>query len=137
MFKASASTSCANQINKFFSRAKAVHLTTIILPSCNYYGDPTHKASECNILSEDFFYDYYGKERHHDVVYFAKFSERKQLQLSQQNLLASSIAPQPKAKASQPSTQAFFTKGNSSKNAKKKEHNVDKRKVFQAHVTQV
>ncbi len=114
-----------------------MHLTTIILPSCNYYGDPTHKASECNIPSEDFFYDYYGKEGHHDVVYFAKFLERKQLQLPQQNLLAFSIAPQPKAKASQPSTQAFFTKGNSSKNAKKKEHNADKREVLQAHATQV
>jgi hypothetical protein len=52
-------------------------------------------------------------------------------------LLASSIAPQLKAKARQPSTQAFPTQGNYSKNAKKKEHNVDKREVFQAHVAQV
>ncbi len=37
----------------------------------------------------------------------------------------------------QPSTQVFPTKGNFSKNAKKKEHNVDKREVFQAHATQV
>jgi len=29
------------------------------------------------------------------------------------------------------------TKGNSNKNAKKKEHNADKREVFQAHVIQV
>jgi hypothetical protein len=52
-------------------------------------------------------------------------------------MLASSTAPQPKAKAPQPSTHAFPTKGNSSKNVKKKEHNVDKREVFQAHVAQV
>jgi hypothetical protein len=49
------------------------------------------------------------------------------------NLLASSVAPQPKAKTPQPSTQVFPTKGNSSKNAKEKEHNVDKREVLQAH----
>jgi dynactin complex subunit len=29
------------------------------------------------------------------------------------------------------------TKGNSSKNAKKKEHNVDKKEVFQAHAIQI
>jgi hypothetical protein len=52
-------------------------------------------------------------------------------------LPASSISPQLKAKAPQPSIQAFPTKGNSSKNAKKKEHNVDKREVFQAHAIQV
>jgi hypothetical protein len=63
--------------------------------------------------------------------------ERKQLRLPQQNLLTSFIAPQPKAKALQPSTQAFPTKGNSSKNAKKKEHNADKREVLQAHAAQV
>jgi hypothetical protein len=53
------------------------------------------------------------------------------------NLPASFVAPQPKAKAPQPSIQAFPTKGNFNKNVKKKEHNVDKREVFQAHVTQV
>jgi hypothetical protein len=52
-------------------------------------------------------------------------------------LPTSSIAPQPKAKAPQPSTQAFPTRGNSSKNVKKKEHNANKREVFQAHVAQV
>jgi hypothetical protein len=46
-------------------------------------------------------------------------------------------SPQPKAKAPQPSTHVFPTKGNSSKNAKKKEHNADKREVFQAHAIQV
>jgi hypothetical protein len=45
--------------------------------------------------------------------------------------------PQPKAKAPQLSTHAFPTKGNSNKNVKKKEHNVDKREVLQAHATQV
>ncbi len=47
------------------------------------------------------------------------------------------VTPQPKAKAPQPSIQVFPIKGNSSKDAKKKEHNVDKREVFQAHVVQV
>ncbi len=60
-----------------------------------------------------------------------------QLLLPWQNLLSSFTAPQPKANAPQPSTHAFPTKGNSSKNAKKKEHNVDKREVLQAHVVQV
>jgi hypothetical protein len=63
--------------------------------------------------------------------------ELKQLRLPRQNPLASSVALQPKAKAPQPSIQAFPTKGNSSKNAKKNEHNVDKREVFQAHAVQV
>jgi hypothetical protein len=118
-------------------RAKAVHLATPILPSYNYCGNPAHKASECNIPSEDLFCDYCGKEGHHEVVCFAKFSERKQLQLPQQNLPTSSVATQPKAKALQPSTQAFPTKGNSNKNAKKKEHNANKKEVFQAHAIQV
>jgi hypothetical protein len=48
-----------------------------------------------------------------------------------------SATPQPKAKAPQPSTQAFPTKSNSNKNVQKKEHNVDKREVLQAHVVQV
>ncbi len=45
-----------------FSRAKAVHLAAPILTSCNYCGNLAHKASECNILSEDFFCDYWGKK---------------------------------------------------------------------------
>ncbi len=60
-----------------FSRTKAVHLATPILPFCNYCGNPTHKASECNIPFEDIFCDYYGKKRHHEFVYFAKFPEWK------------------------------------------------------------
>jgi hypothetical protein len=52
-------------------------------------------------------------------------------------LLTPFVAPRPKAKAPQPSTQAFLTKGNSSKNVKKKEHNADKREVLQAHAIQV
>ncbi len=52
-------------------------------------------------------------------------------------MLTSSIAPQPKTKALQPSIHVFPTKGNSSKNVKKKEHNADKKEVFQAHATQV
>jgi hypothetical protein len=44
------------------SMAKGVHSTTPILPSCNYCGNPAHKASECNIPSEDLFCDYYGKK---------------------------------------------------------------------------
>ncbi len=52
-------------------------------------------------------------------------------------LPTSSSALQPKAKAPQPSTQIFSTKGNSSKNAKKKEHNADKKDVLQAHAIQI
>ncbi len=43
---------------------KAVHLVAPILPSYNHYGNPTHKANECNIPSKDFFCDYCGKEGH-------------------------------------------------------------------------
>jgi hypothetical protein len=59
------------------SKAKAVHLVSPILPSCNYYGNHAHKASECNIPSEDLFCDYCGKEGHQEAVYSAKFPERK------------------------------------------------------------
>jgi hypothetical protein len=114
-----------------------VHSATPILPSCNYCGNPAHKASECNIPSKDLFCDYCGKEGHQEAVCFAKFPEQKQLRLPRQNLLASFVAPQLKTKAPQPSSHAFPTKGNSSKNAKKKEHNVDKKEVLQAHATQV
>jgi hypothetical protein len=114
-----------------------MHSFAPILPSCNYYGNPGHKASECNIPFEDLICDYCGKKRHHEIVCFAKFLERKQLQLPRQNLPASSVAFQPKAKAPQPSTQVFPTKGNSSKNVKKKEHNADKREVLQAHAIQI
>jgi hypothetical protein len=44
---------------------------------------------------------------------------------------------QPKTKAPQPSIHVFPTKGNFSKNAKKKEHNVDKREVLQAYDVEV
>jgi len=44
------------------SRTKVVHSATPILPFCNYCGNPAHKVSECNILSEDLFCDYCGKE---------------------------------------------------------------------------
>jgi hypothetical protein len=110
-----------------------VHSATPIQPSCNYCGNPTHKASECNIPSEDLFCDYCGKEKHQESVYFAKFPKRKQLRLQQQNVSASFVVPQPKAKALQPSTRALPTNGNSNKNAKKKEHNANKREVLQAH----
>jgi hypothetical protein len=119
------------------SRTKAMHSATPILPSCNYCGNPAHKASECNIPFEDLFCDYCGKEGHQEFVYFAKFPERKQLRLQWQNLPASSAAPQPKAKAPQRSTQALPTKGNSNKNAEKNEQNADKREVLQAHAIQV
>jgi len=61
------------------SRTKAVHLATPILLSCNYCGNPAHKANECNIPSEDLFCDYCGKEGHQASVYFAKFPKQKQL----------------------------------------------------------
>jgi hypothetical protein len=114
-----------------------VHSATPILPSCNYCGDHAHKANECNIPSKDLFCDYCGKEGHQESVYFAKFPERKQLRLQRQNLPTSSAVPQPKAKASQSSTKALPTKGNSNKNAKKKEQNANKREVLQAHAIQV
>jgi len=107
-----------------------VHSAAPILPSYNYYGNLAHKASQCNIPSENLFCDYCGKEGHQEVVYFAKFLEQKQLRLPWQNLSASSTTPQPKAKAPQPLTQVFPTKGIYSKNVKKKEHNVDKKEVF-------
>jgi hypothetical protein len=47
-----------------FSKAKAVHSTTPILPSCNYYVNFAHKASEFNNPSKDLFGDYCGKEGH-------------------------------------------------------------------------
>jgi hypothetical protein len=53
------------------------------------------------------------------------------------NLLASFATLQPKANALQPSTEAFPTNGNSSKNVKKKEHNANKKEVLQAHAIQV
>jgi hypothetical protein len=114
-----------------------VHLSPSILPSYNYCGNLAHKASEFNIPSKDLFCDYCGKEGHQEVVYFAKFLERKQPRLPRQNFPTSSVAPQPKAKAFQPSTQAFPTNDNSSKNVKKKEHNVDKREVLQALAIQI
>ncbi|CAM6062936.1 unnamed protein product [Sphagnum tenellum] len=63
------------------SRTKAVHSATPILPSCNYCGNCAHKASECNIPSEDLFCDYCGKEGHQESVSFVKFPEWKQLRL--------------------------------------------------------
>ncbi len=57
------------------SRAKVMHLVTPILPSCNYYGNLAHKASECNIPFEDLLCDYCGKDGHQEVVYFAMFPE--------------------------------------------------------------
>jgi len=120
-----------------FSRAKVVHSAAPILPSCNYFGNPAHKTNECNIPSEDLFRDYCEKEGHQEAICFAKFPEWKQLRLPRQNLQTSFIVLQPKAKAPQPFTQALPTKGNSNKNTKKKEHNVDKREVLQAHAIQV
>jgi hypothetical protein len=74
------------------SRAKAVHSATSIPPFCNYCANPAHKVNEWNIPSEDLFCDYCGKEGHQEAICFNKFSGRKQLQLPQQNLLASAIA---------------------------------------------
>jgi hypothetical protein len=119
------------------SRTKVVHLTSPILPSFNYCGNLAHKANECNIFSEDLFCDCCGQVGQQEAVCFAKFPEWKQLRLSQQNMSASFVALQLKAKAPQPSTWAFPTKGNSSKNAKKKEQNINKREVLQGHAIQV
>jgi len=59
------------------SKAKAVHSVTPILPSCNYCGNPPHKASEHNIASKNPFCDYCGKEGHQGAIYFAKFPKQK------------------------------------------------------------
>ncbi len=59
------------------SRAKAVHSIAPILPSYNYYGNPVHKASECNIPFKDLFWDYCEKKGHREAICFAKFPERK------------------------------------------------------------
>ncbi len=58
-----------------------MHSVAPIVPSYNYYGNPTHKANECNIPSEDLFCDYCEKEGHQVAVCFAKFPERNQLWL--------------------------------------------------------
>ncbi len=71
------------------------------------------------------------------VIIIEKRDIRKQFWLPRQNLLTSSAPRQSKIKALQPSTQAFPIESNSNKNVKKKEHNVDKREVLQAHVAQV
>ncbi len=76
-----------------FLKVKTMHSVAPILPFYNYYDNPTHKASECNIPSENIFCDYCGKEEYKEVVYFAKFSKWKQLRLPQQNLPASSATP--------------------------------------------
>jgi hypothetical protein len=47
-----------------------MHSIAPILVSYNYCGNLAHKASECNIASEFFFCDYYGKERNQEVVCF-------------------------------------------------------------------
>ncbi len=62
------------------SRAKTLHSVSPILPSCNYYGNLAHKASECNNPFEDLFCDYCGKKGHREAICFAKFSGWKQLQ---------------------------------------------------------
>ncbi len=117
----------------FSSRAKVVHSAAPIVPSCNYYGNPAHKTNECNILSEDLFCDYCGKEGHQEAICFCQVPGTETTLIPRQNLLTSFATLQLKAKAPQPSTQAFPTKGNYSKNVKKKEHNADKREVLQAH----
>ncbi len=61
------------------SKAKAVHLAAPILLFYNYCGNPTHKASECNIPSKGLFCDYCGKEGNQEAICFAKFSKWKQL----------------------------------------------------------
>ncbi len=55
------------------SRAKVVHSVAPTLPSCNYCGNFSHKASECNIPFKDLFCDYCGKKGHQEAICFAKF----------------------------------------------------------------
>ena len=119
------------------SRTKSAHLAAPILPSCNYCGNPDHKAHECNIPSEELFCDFCGKEGHQEAVCFAKFPERKQLRQPRQNLQQPAAAPPPKGKAAQPSSQGILTKSNFSKGSKKKEYQAAKKEVLQAQATQV
>jgi hypothetical protein len=69
MFKASASTSYANQIITFFFKGQSdalgcTHPTFLQLLCYSY-----PKASECNIHLEDLFCDYYGKEGYQDCLF--------------------------------------------------------------------
>ncbi len=61
--------------------ALITHSVAPIVPSCNYRGNPPHKASECNIPSEDLFCDYCGKEGHQEAICFANL-KGKSLQLA-------------------------------------------------------
>ena len=119
------------------SRTKTAHFAAPILPSCNYCGNPDHKAHECNIPSEELFCDYCGKEGHQEAVCFAKFPERKQLRQPRQNLPQPAAAPPPKGKAAQPSSQGFPSKSGFSKGSKKKEYQAAKKEVLQAQATKV
>jgi hypothetical protein len=98
-FKSQPPPAASTRSSHSSSRAKAVHSIAPIPPSYNYYGNPAHKANECNIPSEDLFCDYCGKNGHQEAIYFVKFPKRKQFQLSRQNLPTSSATPQPKVKA--------------------------------------
>jgi hypothetical protein len=98
-------------------------------------GNPAHKVSECNIPSKDIFCDYFGKKGHKKAVCFAKFPKRKELQLPRQILPTSFVAPSTKSQGTLTFHSGFPTKGNSNKNDK--EHNDDKKEVFQAHAIQV
>jgi hypothetical protein len=56
-----------------------VHSATLIVPSCNYCGNPAHKPNECKIPFKDLFCDYCGKEEHQEAICFNKFPKQKEL----------------------------------------------------------
>ncbi len=114
-----------------------MHSTTPILPSYNYYGNPTHKVNECNIPFKDLLLLLLWVRGTLGSYLFCQVPRTKATPINMTKFASIFCCLSPKTKAPQPSTQAFPTKGNSNKNVKKSEQNVDKREVLEAHVVQV
>jgi hypothetical protein len=135
MFKAFASTSYATRSSHYSSRAKAMHSTAPILPSCNYCGNHAHKVSECNIPFKDLFCAYCGK-RDIKSCLFCQISETKVTSIITVKFTNIFRCLSTKSQGTSAFHSSFPTKGNSNKNVKKKEHNANKREVLQAHAIQ-
>ncbi len=95
----------------FSSRAKVVHLTTPILFSCNDCGNLIHKANECNIPSKDFFYDYYVKDGHHEVVCFCQIPETKATPITTTKSTSIFLCPSTKSQGTSTFHSSFFPQG--------------------------
>jgi hypothetical protein len=83
----------------FSLRVKVVHSTTPVLPSCNYYGNPTHKANGCNILFEISFVIIMGKRDIKKLFVLPSSWNRSNFNYHGKNLPAPFVALYPKAKA--------------------------------------